>query len=117
MLLDKLTIAVTDGPAMVAFYNAVFDAKLQAIEGTPFHIGEIAGVALMFCPNDILEIEADKNRIQLRFTVDDIERVVQLAEANGGRAYGDRHDDEVAILWGISDPDGNSIELRQVLSK
>jgi predicted enzyme related to lactoylglutathione lyase len=115
MRLDKLTLAVTDGPAMRAFYNAVFDANLQAVEGTPFHVGEIAGIEIMFCPNEITQIEAEKNRIQLRLTVGDIQKVVAAAKANGGDTYGESYDDASVMFWGVVDPDGNSIELRQVL--
>ncbi|MGJ3237959.1 MAG: VOC family protein [Anaerolineae bacterium] len=114
MKLDQFTIAVTNMKAMVAFYNAVFDAGLVAIPNSPFYAGKLRGFDLLFCPNDVAEVQAEKNRIQIRFTVEDIEAVIQRAEANGGGAYGDRHDTEAEIGWSIHDPDGNSIELRQV---
>lgn len=114
MTLDKLTIATTNTSAMVTFYNAVFNAGLRAIPETPFFAGQIGGIALMFCPNEITQIKAEKNRIQMRFTVDDIDAIIASAQVNGGDTYGDRHADEAVIAWGISDPDGNSIELRQL---
>jgi len=114
MKLDRFTIAVTNMTAMVGFYNTVFDAGLTEIPNSPFYAGTVTEFDLLFCPNDIAEVQAEKNRIQMRFTVEDIETVVKLAKANGGGAYGDRHDTEAEIGWGIHDPDGNSIELRQV---
>lgn len=114
MILDKFTIATTHTEAMVAFYNAAFDADLKPIHGTPFYAGTLAGLALMFCPNEIVQIKAEKNRIQMRFTVEDVAAVVARASAHGGGPYGERYEDTTAIGWGIHDPDGNSIELRQV---
>lgn len=114
MILDKFTIATTHTEAMVAFYNAVFHAGLTPIAGTPFYAGSLAGFALMFCPNDIVQIKAEKNRIQMRFTVDDLAAVMAKASAHGGGPYGERYEDDSTIGWGIHDPDGNSIELRQV---
>ncbi|MGJ3240707.1 MAG: VOC family protein [Anaerolineae bacterium] len=114
MQLDKFTIAVTDMTAMVAFYNAVFDAELKSIPDSPFFAGKIAGVDLLFCPNEIAQVVAEKNRIQMLFTVGDVEAVVASAAKHGGGDYGDRHETDTLIGWGIYDPDGNSIELREL---
>ncbi|NJL57140.1 VOC family protein [bacterium] len=113
MKLDQFTIAVTNMTTMVAFYNDVFEAGLTAIPNSPFYVGQLTGFDLVFCPNNIAEVQAEKNRIQMRFNVEDVEVVVNRAKANGGGTYGDRHDTEAEIGWGIHDPDGNSIELRQ----
>ncbi len=113
MKVDKLTIAVTNTAAMVAFYNTVFDAKIRAIADSPFYSGTFAGTQIMLCPNSIAQVEATKNRIQLRVDVDNIATVVSTAVRNGGGDYGDRHEDESSIVQGIFDPDGNSIELIQ----
>jgi predicted enzyme related to lactoylglutathione lyase len=113
MKLDRFTVAVTDMEAMVAFYNALFDAELKAHD--PFHMGRLGSLELVFCPNYIAEVNAEKNRIQMRFVVADIEAVVAQAEAAGGAAYGERYETDTFIGWGICDPDGNSIELIQPL--
>ena len=68
-------------------------------------------MTLMFCPNDIAQVEAKKNRTQFGFLVDDVEAVVASARAHGGAAFGERQDNDGVIAWGIADPDGNSIEL------
>ena len=116
MELSNFTIAVTNMTAMVGFYNAVFDAQLTAIPNSPFFKGRIAGMSLLFCPNEITEINAEKNRIQMGFIVHDVEAVVRKAQIYGGEAYGERHETEERRAWGICDPDGNSIEIQQVKS-
>ena len=114
MHLDRFTIAATDVPNMVRFYNAVFGANLQVIPNTPFHAGKLGNCELLVCSNDVIQIDAKQNRIQMRFCVEDIEEVVRVAQASGGGAFGDRFEDDRRIAWGIHDPDGNSIELYQL---
>ena len=115
MKIDKFTIAITNMPEMVEFYNNVFDAQIKAIESSPFYVGQLAGMELLFCPNFITEIEAEKNRIQFRFVVNDVEAIVERARRGGGAEYGEQRTTETSINWGIVDPDGNSIELIQNL--
>lgn len=116
--IDRITIAVNDVPAMVMFYNTVFDTGLELVDPTsefPFHVGELGGMQLFFCPNTITQIEATKNRLQLRVVVEDINDTISAAVAAGGQKLGDIHASDLAIIAGISDPDGNSIELIQYL--
>lgn len=107
--LTGVTIAATHVEAMRRFYDAVFAANLEPFEayGTTLYRGEVADLALVLCPNDLLQIEAQKNRQQLRFAVDDVAAVVATAVAHGGSLIG-KTTPEAA---GIVDPDGNSIEL------
>ncbi|MEO1165558.1 MAG: VOC family protein [Chloroflexota bacterium] len=113
MQITQYTVAVTKMDAMVEFYNLVFDADIMPVEGTPFYRGVLAGVSLLFCPNSITNINAEKNRIQWQITVDDVRGLVAKAETHGGTAYGECHESDSMIAWGIADPDGNSIELMQ----
>lgn len=113
MKINKITIAVNDMDAMVAFYNKVFNADLQPIPETPFYAGNLLDFDLIFCPNSITQITADKNRIQFQVVVDDVDALVAKAEQSGGSAYGDRTEHEGIVSWGVGDPDGNSIELLQ----
>jgi predicted enzyme related to lactoylglutathione lyase len=115
MQIDKLTIATTYTEKMVAFYNTVFNTNLNAVAQSPLYAGHIGNLELVFCPNTIVNIKAEKNRIQFRLIVDDIAFTVRQAEAHGGGAYGERTETDTQINWGISDPDGNSIELVQLL--
>lgn len=114
MKITKYTMAVDNIPEMVNFYNTVFDAGIEPIGDTPFHAGTLAGIELLFCPNTITEIEAEKNRIQWQITVDDIEAIVEKAKNAGGDAYGERGETDEFIGWAVVDPDNNSIELLQL---
>ena len=107
--LAGVTIAVTNVAAMCQFYDAVFAAGLKpfAAYGMTLYRGRLAEVELVLCPNDLLQIEAQKNRQQLRFAVLDIDQVVATAVTHGGSLIGETTHD----LAGIVDPDGNSIEL------
>ena len=104
-----------DVPAMVHFYNAVFDSDLRPFEalGTTLHRGQIAGLRLIFCPNDLLEIRAEKNRQQLSFAVDDLDEMVRLALNHGGTQTQAISDGPNGRACGIADPDGNTIELTE----
>jgi predicted enzyme related to lactoylglutathione lyase len=107
--LAGVTIAATHIAQMCRFYDAVFAANLQPFDayGTTLYRGNVADVALVLCPNDLLQIEAQKNRQQLRFAVDNIEVVVATAVTHGGKPIGEI----TPNAGGIVDPDGNSIEL------
>ena len=106
-----------DGPAMVKFYNSVFGCGLQPFDalGTTLYRGQIAGLRLIFCPNDLLEIQAEKNRQQLSLAVDDLDELLRLALANGGTQTQDVADGPTGRTGGIADPDGNTIELTEAV--
>lgn len=116
MQLSKITIATINTTAMVAFYNDVFSADLQSFRafGTTLYRGRIAGLDLMLCPNDVVGIQAEKNRQQFRFTVLNLESVAKRIVANGGSLDSDiqRSDDGSFYVAG-RDPDGNTIEFEQ----
>ena len=113
MKLNKITIAPINVKKMVQFYNAVFDTNLKPFEaiGTTFYNGQLAGIDLLFCPNEILDIKAEKNRQQLSFVVEDIKAVIQKVQANGGGLMGELQEGAQGKACGVTDPDGNSIEL------
>lgn len=115
MKLKGFTIAVTNVDAMVRFYNAVFDADLQPIQafGTVLYSGELAGFVLTFCPNSLLQIEAEKNRQQLSFLVDDLTLTLRQIIAHGGSQLGEIAENKEGNTCGVLDPDGNSIELTE----
>lgn len=113
MELTKITIAPVNTDKMVRFYNAVFNTELQPFEamGTTLYNGQLAGVPLLFCPNDILDIKAEKNRQQLSFSVETFDSFVQKVLDNGGGVLGDIQAGPQGKACGITDPDGNSIEI------
>ena len=114
--LRGITIAAVNVEAMVSFYNALFDTELEPFEGfgTILYGGQLAGLPFLLCPNEILDIEADKNRIQLSFTVEDIEAFVEGVLAHGGAQIQPLSEQPGRILCGIADPDGNTIDLEEL---
>lgn len=113
MKMSKITIAVNDMETMVAFYNSVFHCDLNPIPETPFYAGTLFGTQLLFCPNFIAEVKAEKNRIQFDVVVDNLDALVETVKQAGGSTYDDRSDTEHTLAWGIKDPDGNSFALIQ----
>lgn len=111
MLVDKITIATTQTTEMITFYNRVFDTKIVAIPQSPLFKGKLGNVELMMCPNTILGINAEKNNIQFRVFVDDLEPIIELVIDNGGEIINEPVETETDKQCGILDPDGNSIEL------
>ncbi len=111
MKIDRVTIAINNMPAMLRFYNGVFDADLKLIDGTEFYAGTLAeGITVLFCPNDIAQVDAKQNRQQFRFIVEDLKPIRERAAEYGGHVLqqGDTPD---ATTIGVMDPDGNTIEF------
>jgi predicted enzyme related to lactoylglutathione lyase len=111
MKIDRVTIAITDMPAMLRFYNGVFEADLTLIPGTEFYAGTLAeGISVLFCPNDIAKVEAKQNRQQFRFVVDDLKTIRDRVTAYGGSILNSKSSENVDVM-GVMDPDGNTIEF------
>lgn len=112
MRLVRVTMAVERMLEMVHFYNAVFDAGLSPLGSSdlPLYKGRLGDLDLLFCPNEILQIQAEKNNLQLTLEVDSLERAVAAAEDHGG---GVLTNPEAAneLRVGLVDPDGNTIEV------
>lgn len=115
-ILDHMTLATTHTAAMVAFYNSVFDANLVPVAayGSTLYKGALAGIALLFCPNEIAGVQAEQNRHQLRFTVPDLEQVLASVRAAGGSVDADQSGDQTGRAV-VRDPDGNTIEFVQAV--
>jgi catechol 2,3-dioxygenase-like lactoylglutathione lyase family enzyme len=109
MQITRITIAVTHIEDMVAFYNEVCHAHL--VPQLPFYRGELAGIDLLFCPNEIAGVDAKQNRQQFRFEVDDIHTVLEAVRQNGGEILNEGIENGVRLV-GVRDPDGNTIEFR-----
>ena len=102
--------------AMVAFYNAVFDADLRPsfrIGDSQFYRGSISGMDLALCPNAIAGVDAAQNRQQFRFQVEDIEAVMAAGIAAHGSEINPVDEYEGAKVASLADPDGNTIEFMQ----
>lgn len=108
--LKRIAFAITNMPAMVNFYNHVFQVDLQPV-GEPqplqFYRGTLAGVDVLFCPNEIAKVVAENTRHQLCLQVDDLQGTIDNAITHGGTQTSTIENGVAAIC----DPDGNSIEL------
>jgi predicted enzyme related to lactoylglutathione lyase len=113
--LIDLTLAATDMPGMVAFYNALFHADLQpmAAYGTTLYRGRLSGLGLLLCPNEIAGVQAEQSRHQLRFRVAQFQQVLAQAQAAGGTLRGEVLGEVGKRLAAVVDPDGNTLELSE----
>jgi catechol 2,3-dioxygenase-like lactoylglutathione lyase family enzyme len=89
--------------------------QAQAMFGTTLYQGQLAGISLLLCPNEIARAQAEQNRHQLRLTVKDIAATMRLALANGATLLNEISDHEGAKIASVRDPDGNSIEFMQMV--
>ncbi len=111
MKLMRVTFAITNMEAMVTFYNRVLDAHLEPITDTPFYRGTIAGIDILFCPNEIARVEAQQNRQQFRFLVNNLGERLEQVTQHGGQILQTQMDQDGSRLVGVRDPDGNTLEL------
>jgi catechol 2,3-dioxygenase-like lactoylglutathione lyase family enzyme len=114
-------MAVTHMARMVRFYNTVFESELTPFTPAPFdekkttfYRGTLAGINLLFCPNDIAGVEATTNRHQFNFVVGDVFLVMQMALQHGGSQIDGPQIVDGVITASVRDPDGNSIEFIQL---
>lgn len=115
--ITQLTIAVTNTEEMAVFYSKVFNVKLSEFEamGEKFYSGNIAGIYTMLCPNAIAGVEANQNRHQFDYSIDDLEEVVEKALSASGTLKDSIQADEKQKTVTIIDPDGNTINFIQKL--
>ena len=111
--LASVALRVHKADAMRAFYAEAFGASFEAVDVGPFQcqFGQIGGLTLKLVPlRDGADFEAYPLH-QLGFAVDDVDRVIALAEQHGGRVEGEvnRQGDRVHAC--VRDPDGNTVEL------
>ncbi len=111
MDIRRIVLAVDDVPAMVAFYDAVFECELDAIDGPDgFHRGTFCGTELLICPNSIAGVDARQNRHQFRIAVSDLVETLAAVDAHGGRRLGETDPITVDVI-AFADPEGNTYEL------
>ncbi len=115
--ITKIVIAYNDGDRMVQFYNNVFNAKLTPVQvqDFTFYKGSFGMLELLFCPNEMLKIKAEKNNIQLTVQVNDLEQVLHKVIQFGGKQIQELPKSVNEAVLGIADPDGNTIELVEII--
>lgn len=111
--IDKITIAVSDMKMMEKFYSAVFGIEFKKHEMGDFYLlsGMADSIQIMLCPKEMAGIEVDQNNIQLRFAIDDIEKVLKAGLQNFGTLIEELQKQGKVKFASLRDPDGNSIEL------
>jgi predicted enzyme related to lactoylglutathione lyase len=117
MKLSGITVAVNKLNQMVGFYNNVFAAGLKPFEAYGMHLyeGKLAGIKLVFCPNDAAGVRAEQNRHQFSFVVPDLEETIKAVRNSGGQQLDKVLEKEDEKVVAVLDPDSNTIELVQKL--
>lgn len=111
--LTQMTLATTRTAEMVKFYDTLFGTELQPTEayGTTLYNGNLSGIPLVICPNEIAGVEAEQSRHQLAFRVPDLAAILFQVEAAGGSIETAMTDPLIQAT--LRDPDGNTIEVIQ----
>jgi predicted enzyme related to lactoylglutathione lyase len=109
--LRELTLTAVDTPAMVRFYDTLFGSALQPVAafGTTLYRGQLHGLPLLICPNDIAGVDAAQNRHQFTYETPDLAKVIETVLAAGG-VVREQADATATVL----DPDGNTIVFTEV---
>lgn len=107
--ISKITIAITNINEMVDFYKTVFKCNFKelSLAGTKLFSGELYGLNILLCPNEIAGVIAQQNRQQFDINVDDIKIVLaDVIKANGKIKESYNPKTKTAS---VIDPDGNTI--------
>lgn len=110
--LEKVDLFVANAPAMVRFYEAVFEMKMQETDAGPykFYIGKIPGfTTLQFVPEELSGIKFQQNRHQFNFRVKDLNQVIRTTLANGGTQQGEIIRNGKDRIFSVTDPEHNFI--------
>lgn len=112
--LTTLALRVHRISEMEHFYAEAFDVAFRGVTTGPFRsrFGELGGITLKLVPiRDGVDFDGYPVH-QPGITVPDVERVIRLAEAHGGRREGEPvREGDVVVRASVRDPDGNTIEL------
>jgi catechol 2,3-dioxygenase-like lactoylglutathione lyase family enzyme len=114
-LIDRMTIAASDVPAMVGFYSALLGIRFgeHALGGHTLHVARWAGVELLILPRHVAEVHARDNTIQLRFRVPNVATALRDGVLADGVALGEPEEIAGLRMAAMRDPDGNTLELAQ----
>lgn len=110
-----MTMAVDSIDLMRDFYANVFDVNFVALNkmNTTLYQGNWGNLLLLLCPAEIAEIDAAVNRHQFNLDVNDIDKAVELVQANGGTIRKAEKSTPGMRVVTVFDPDGNSIVLTE----
>lgn len=116
-ILDRVSISAHNIPQMVKFYNLVIGASLKpfAVDNYTLYQGEIANLNIIITPYELNRIEAEESRYRFSFIVPNLEKALKSVDKAGGIQVQNVGIDGNEKYCGVVDPDGNSIELIQLL--
>lgn len=119
--INQITIAVSNMDEMIQFYSHVFHCEFlkKDIFGLTLHSTTIGGISFQFCPNDIAQVDAQQNRQQFHFSVDNLESLMQDIISSHGKIKDEILETEAGKSLSAIDPDGNTIvfiEKKQILN-
>jgi predicted enzyme related to lactoylglutathione lyase len=114
--ISQITIAFDQENEMVEFYNQLLNADMSPFKANDFifYKGKIGEIGLLFCPNKMLGIKAEKNNIQFTVQVPNLEEILSKVSQYGGKQIQGINREGSQSSVGILDPDGNSIELLEI---
>jgi predicted enzyme related to lactoylglutathione lyase len=117
VFLDSMSIATINTQKMVAFYETVFKTRLnpQRLGKHFFYTGPIGNIKLTLAPNELKGARASRSRYHLSFIVPNLEEHLTLAMQSGGMQTHAIDLDDNERYCEITDPDGNPIELIELI--
>lgn len=117
--LVHFTLASDDVDKAQAFYSAVFGSEFKPVDldGETLYRGSLAGLGMVICPASMADVVANRSRHQLRFEVEDVAGMLDLAGAAGGSVHTPLTEAGGQAYAVVCDPDNNTIEFVQVSSE
>lgn len=110
--LVKVDLTVTNMEKMVVFYSKVFESDFKPVEVGPhkIFIGNIPGLfTIQLVPKQLTGNEVEQNRQQFNLMVNDLDKVIEQSNANGGSQVGEIQNQDGKRVFSVQDPDQNYI--------
>ncbi len=114
---EGMTLAVFKMDPMLKFYSNIFGVEFEGKEmyGGKLYLGKIGSHKLLFCPAEIAQNKSEQNRHQLDIIVNNLDEKTREVTELGGLLMGDISEIDGIRQAGISDPDGNTLVLKELV--
>lgn len=116
--LMQIDIAATNIDAMVGFYEAVYQIKLNVFDlgqGMKLYSGEVAGMKIILAPNEIAGVVAQQSRYQFEIIAPDFDALLERAVAGGGAVREVEGGNGAPRVATVLDPDNNTTIFHEKL--
>jgi|GEM_PF-669066 len=106
----SIALAVENLEPTVRFYEKVFNAVFEPLEGTDrkIYAGKLLGFDFLLASNELAGVNAEQSRHQFDIVVNDLDSVLQRVTEAGGTIREQQTDRGVRTVT-IVDPDGNTM--------